>query len=103
MDKVIETIFTIEERATRLMEVTSNEKKALAEENAKKMAEFEAEVAENTKKQIETLQAQLKEESEKELDELTAKTNQKLSDIDSYYEANHEAIARKLFNSIINS
>lgn len=101
MDKVIKTLNTIEARATRIMEVTLNEKAALKEEYSKRLSDYETQINADTAKQLELLKQELDMQAQNALATLESETQKELIRLNEYFEENHTRIAEQIFHSII--
>ena len=60
MDKVIETLFSIEERAQKIMETTANEKLALKNEYDTKKSDYAKQLNVSTQSHLKELESRLK-------------------------------------------
>lgn len=100
MDKVIETLYSIEERAQRIMETTSNEKAALKSEYDLKKSLYEKQVNETTDKKIRELESTLKKQLDDEYNEFKTQTRNSIKTLSMTFEASHVSMAKKIFKQI---
>lgn len=101
MDKVIETLNTIEERAARIMEVTVNEKNSLRDEYSQKIAEYEKKANEDMQDKLKALKTELDRQTVAEIEKQEQNSIKDIDTLKSYYEEHHSKLAEKIFNSII--
>ncbi len=100
MDKVIKTLYSIEERAQRIMETTSNEKKALKAQYDSKKAAYEKEVTHTTDKKIEELGLLLKKQLDEEYNETREETFASIEQLQKTFDENHSRMAKEIFHQI---
>lgn len=100
MDKVIETLYSIEERAQRIMETTSNEKAALKSEYDLKKSLYEKQVNETTDKKIRELESTLKKLSDDEYNEFKTQTQNSIKTLSMAFETSHVSMAKEIFKQI---
>lgn len=101
MDKVIETLYSIEERAQRILETTNNEKNSLREEYDSLKADYEANVNLATKQQLTELELKLKSHFDNEHNEIKKQTQAQIENLNHNFTANHTKVATEIFNQII--
>lgn len=100
MDKVIETIYSIEERAQRIMETTSNEKDALKSEYESKKASYEKDVTDATDKKINELGFLLKKQLDDEYNQIKKQAQDTIASLNHTYETKHAEMAKEIFKQI---
>lgn len=101
MEKVIGRLFDIEKKANQIIERANDEKNELFEENEKAIAKMEADIAEKNHIKIKRLLDRAEQEIELEKKHLLECSNKQLSDLETTYEKNHDALVEKVFQSII--
>lgn len=101
MEKVIGLLFDIEKKANQILERANDEKNELQEENEKAIAKMEAEIAEENNSRINLIVARAEQELEAEKAQLISASSRQLSDIETNFKQNHDALVDKVFKSII--
>lgn len=100
MGKVIETIYSIEERAQRIMETTSNEKNALKSEYDAKKSAYEKDVTDATDKKISELGCLLKKQLDDEYNQIKKQAQDTIASLNQTYETKHAEMAKEIFKQI---
>lgn len=100
MDKVIETLNTIESKAARIVEVTANEKDALRENFTQKIKEYQKNSEELTTKQLKELKENLSLQSKKSLEQFASDSNAEIAALNTYFASHHTELAAQIFQSI---
>lgn len=103
MEKVIQYLDDIEEKASSIVERASEEKKQMNAILESDIRIFEQEVLQTRTSQIAELKLKLEETLQKELSSLEEDCNKQLKDTEQNVAKNREAIVEKLFQSIINN
>lgn len=101
MEKVIGLLFDIEKKANQILERADAEKTELLEENEKAIARMEAEIADENNAKVNQIMAKAEQELEAEKQQLIASSNKQLSDIETNFRQNHDALVDKVFKSMI--
>ncbi len=101
MDKVIETLNIIEERAAHITEATVNEKNVLRESYLKKTSDYERQVEKDTNLQLEKLRDDMGIQIESKLSSYENNSKRERAALKEYFESNHEQLANQIFHSII--
>lgn len=101
MDKVIATLYSIEERAQRIMETTANEKLSLKDYFEGKKRAYEKESNENTRLKLSELSTTLKEQFDNEYTESQKQTEKLVNALSLEFEQNHTKMAEDIFKQII--
>lgn len=101
MEKVISLLFDIERKANQIIERANDEKNELFEENEKAIAQMEAEIAAENNAKIKLIMEEAEKELEAEKQKLIQSCNKQLSDLEINFKSNREALATKIFESII--
>jgi vacuolar-type H+-ATPase subunit E/Vma4 len=101
MEKVIGLLFDIEKKANQILDRANDEKNELLEESEKTIAKMEAEIADENNSKINLIMAQAEKELESEKQQLIAASNKQLSDIETNFKQNYDALVDKVFKSII--
>ncbi len=101
MEKVIGLLFDIEKKANQILERANEEKTELFEENEKAIAKMEADIASENEARINIIVARADGDLEQEKQHLIESCNKQLEELDSQYTKNRDALAEKVFQSII--
>lgn len=101
MDKVIETLNIIEERAAHITQATVNEKNALKESYSKKVSDYEKQVEKDTSMQLEKLRSDMEVRIQSTLSAFESDSKKERAALKAYFEANHEQLASQIFHSIV--
>lgn len=101
MEQILNKLSEIEITARRIMEDADRTKKALSEEMEKKCKDYDAVLEEQTNAKIQKIRADLEKEKDAQLTALIEDTDAAFSDLDSYYEENHERLSEELFKKIL--
>lgn len=101
MEKVINLLYDIEEKANQIVKRASEEKVRLSEALEKDLEKLDQTIdAENAAK-LSALQAQADKDLLNEKQSLIDDCNKQLSEMETYYDHNHGALVDKVFQSII--
>ena len=98
MEQILNKLSEIEATANAIMQDAARQKKALSEEAEKQTREFDAALDKET--EIQKIREDLAREKDARINELRAETEDQLSRLDAYYEANHESLCSELFQKI---
>jgi translation elongation factor EF-1alpha len=101
MEKVINQLFEIENKANQIIENANAQKNVLYEENENCILQMESEIAAHNTAKINALMAQAELELEKERQALLQNSEKQLKDLDDNFKKNHDVIVKKVFDSII--
>lgn len=101
MDKVIATLYSIEERAQRIMETTANEKLSLKDDFKDKKRTYEKETEESTAIRLTRLSSVLQQQFDNEYSESKDLTEKTLTALSQDFERNHTKMAEEIFRQII--
>lgn len=101
MDKVIQTLNIIEERAAHITEATANEKNVLRESYLRKTSDYERQVEKDTNLQLEKLRDDMGIQIETKLSSYEKNSRKERAALREYFESNHEQLANQIFHSII--
>lgn len=101
MDKVIATLYSIEERAQRIMETTANEKLSLKDYFEEKKRAYEKETNESTNLILSQLSTTLKQQFDNEYSESKMQTEKFLKTLSQDFEKNHTKMAEEIFRQVI--
>ncbi len=100
MEQILNKLSEIEATANAIMQDAAKQKQALSEEAEKQTKEFDASVEKETGTEIQKIREDLAREKDARINELRTETEDQLSRLDAYYEANHEDLCQKLFQKI---
>lgn len=100
MDKVIETLFSIEERAQKIMEATANEKLALKNEYDAKKSDYEKQLKASAQSRLKESEARLKAHYDEEYKETRQRTTESITTLCENFKKNHTEMARSIFAQI---
>lgn len=100
MEQILNKLSEIEATANAIMQDATRQKQALSEEAEKKAREFDAGLEKETSEQILKIRNDLEQEKDVRIAQLRQATEEQLTRLDSYYEANHEQLATELFRKI---
>lgn len=101
MDKVIATLYSIEERAQKIMETTANEKLSLKETFEEKKRVYEQTASDNINQKLSDLKVSLQKQFDEQYLESKTRTEKQLENLNEDFEKNHSQMAMNLFNRII--
>lgn len=101
MDKVIATLYSIEERAQRIMETTANEKLSLKDYFEDKKHAYEKEADESTSLTLSELSTTLKQQFDNEYFQSKKQTEEAIKVLSQDFEKNHAKMAEEIFRQII--
>lgn len=100
MEQILNKLSEIEATANAIMQYAARQKKALSEEAEKQTREFDAALEKETGTEIQKIREDLAREKDARINELRTETEDQLSRLDAYYEANHESLCSELFQKI---
>ena len=98
MEQILNKLSEIEATANAIMQDAARQKKALSEEAEKQTREFDAALEKETGTEIQKIREDLARDAR--INELRTETEDQLSRLDAYYEANHESLCSELFQKI---
>lgn len=101
MEDVIQKLAEIETAASRIMNDVTEQKKKLAEENERKIREFDAEIDKNTTDSLQKIRQNLEVHMKEELEKQKTGTDAVVKEMEDYYHDNHQVLATKLYNTIL--
>lgn len=101
MEKVINLLYEIEEKANRIIDRVSEEKTVLYQQSLEDIGKFDRKLEGETKKKLNELKAKLDREVEKER-QIMIRSNDKLQkDLEQNYKKNHDKFVSTIFHNII--
>ena len=100
MEQMLNKLSEIEATANAIMQDAARQKQALSEEAEKQIKDFDASLETKTSAEIRKIREDLAREKDARITQLRAETEDQLSRLDSYYEANHETLSKELFQKI---
>lgn len=100
MEQILNKLSEIEATANAIMQDAARQKKALSEEAEKQTREFDAHLKKKPAPRSRRSSEDLAREKDARINELRTETEDQLSRLDAYYEANHESLCSELFQKI---
>lgn len=101
MEKVINLLYDIEEKANRIISRTEEQKNSKRREIDHELSLFESSLMDETNKQIQVLQNQADEELELERKALIDDCTKQIEQLESNFTMNHDALVERVFQNII--
>lgn len=101
MERIINLLYEIEEKANKIVNRASDEKIQLYESLQNEMKEFDARIALEYECKLQTMQEQANKELEKEQQALEEEYKKQLASLEDYYKLHHDEIVDELFCNII--
>lgn len=100
MEKVINLLSDIEEKANKILNRTSEEKSDLEKELIKNIEALENNIDLNTQKELDRLKATMDKELTVELDQLIKDSTKNLAEIELAFKTNHDLYVEQIFQNI---
>lgn len=101
MEKVLNLLYDIEEKANRIVSRTNEQKNAKRREIEQELSLFENSLTEETNKQIQVLQDEADKELELERKALIDDCAKQLENLETTFTMNHDAFVERVFQNII--
>lgn len=101
MDLVVNRLSEIESAAVRILNEADIQNKELDEISAKHIEEYDAKIDSETEQKLQALNKELEQQMESELARLRQDTDKVIRTIDADYKANHEKLADKILQKLI--
>ncbi len=101
MEKVITVLSEIEDKATKILDRTKDQKQQLYEQLNRDIAKLEQEIRTETNTKLARLQETMDTEIEEEKRALLKNCEEELVSLDTAFQTNHEALAEEIFARII--
>jgi len=101
MEKVLNLLYDIEEKANRIISRTEEQKKNKRREIDQELALFESSLTEETNEKIQALQTKADQELELEKKALLDDCSKQLIELETSFNTNHDAYVEQIFNNII--
>lgn len=101
MERVINLLYDIEEKANRILDRASEEKNLLHDQLQKDITKLDEEIKNNTRSKISALQDNMNQEIERERQILIESSEKHLRDLEANFKANQETLVNKIFKNII--
>lgn len=101
MEKVINLLNDIEEKAAKILDSTNSEKILLQKELDEKIIKLDEEIQKDTEKKLSELQNEINKEIEIEKNKLITNCNKRLDELDNYFTKKHDKLVYKVFQNII--
>lgn len=102
MEKVINMLFEIEEKANHIIERANEEKTSLHDALEKKLIQMEQKIAKENYNKIHLLQSQIDLEFKKEEQLLIQHSEKQLIEIEAQFIKNHDVYVHNIFQRMIN-
>ncbi len=102
MEKIIQYLYDIEEKADVIVNRASEEKKRLNASLEKQILEYNESVLKERTAKIDLLKSKVHEDLEKELALLNEDCNKQINTMEQYFHEHHKELIDKLFQNIIN-
>ena len=100
MEQILNKLSEIEATANAIMQDAARQKQALSEEAEKQTKAFDASLDSETSTEIQKIREDLVREKDARITQLRTETEDQLSRLDAYYEANHGTLCQELFQKI---
>lgn len=100
MEQILNKLSEIEATANAIMQDAARQKQALSEEAEKQTKDFDASLDTETSTEIQKIREDLAREKDARITQLRTETEDQLSRLDAYYEANHGTLCKELFQKI---
>ena len=97
---VIETLSSIDTRASQIMENALAQKKALAKEFDEKARIMSDQIQSQCQSRMETLTRELDEENARQIKKMSMQAREDLAALDENYKTNHDHYVREIFSRI---
>lgn len=101
MEKVINLLYDIEEKANRIISRTDDQKNAKRREIDDELSIYESSLSDETNKQIQVLQDQADKELELERKALIDDCAKQMEQLETTFTMNHDAFVERVFQNII--
>jgi hypothetical protein len=101
MEKVINQLYEMEEKANIIINRVPEEKKLLYDQLNKNMEMFDIQISKDTQDKLHVLQDKLDTEVQKEYQVLLSTNEQYLKDLESNFQNNYNTLVDKVFHNII--
>lgn len=101
MEKVINLLYEIEEKANQIINRANEEKVQLHNQLEKDIASLDTQISKDNDAKLNILKEQADKELVKEKQSLIDDCNKQLSNMDSYYKQNHNSLVEKIFQRLI--
>jgi hypothetical protein len=103
MEKVINLLYDIEEKAHQIVNRAMEEKVSLHAAFDKNLEQLDQTIAADNAAKLSVLQAQIDKELAQEKQSLIDDCNKQLASLEEHYKRDHDAIVEKTFHSLIQS
>lgn len=101
MEKVINLLNDIEEKANHILDRAAEEKKSLNQQMNQKLAQLDASIDAETKTKLDALKARMDNEVALETKVLIEKSNEQLKEMEDSFRKKHDTLADEIFRQII--
>lgn len=103
MERVIELLYDIEEKANQIVKRASDEKKRLNSSLEQDIKRFDESILEEQREKLIILKQQIQNELSKDREALLNDCSKQIDEMELYYKNNHEQLVDKVIQSIINN
>lgn len=101
MEKVINLLYEIEEKANTIMKRADDEKLTLHQELEQNIKQFEKDISEKNKQKLDVLHEKVNKDLQTEIQSLKDDSEKQLKELEYYFSTNHDALVNKVFQHII--
>lgn len=101
MEKVINVLYEIEEKANRILDRTAQEKTKLYNRLQTNLEKLDTDIKQDTNDQLDLLKNNMEAEIAKERFAQTEECNKQLTAMEQTYMTNHDALVEKVFQRMI--
>ncbi|MDO5291148.1 MAG: hypothetical protein Q4F05_00220 [bacterium] len=101
MEKVINVLSEIEDKATTILDRTQDQKQQLYEQLNKDLAKLDSDIKADTASKIDRMQEDMEQDIEKERLALISDCQKQLASLQQTFDKDHNALVNKVFAQII--
>ncbi len=101
MEKVINVLSEIEDKASKILDRTQDQKQQLYEQLNKDLAKLETDIKADTTAKIDAVQKDMELDIASERKKLLADCQHQIDDLQQSYEKNHDQLVDSIFQSIL--
>ncbi len=103
MEKVIQLLYDIEEKANLIVKRVSDEKKRLNTIYEQEIERFNKEITKERNDKLDVLKSQVEKDLDKERTALLDDCNKQLISLETYYKNSHDDLVDQIFQKIISN
>jgi superfamily II DNA or RNA helicase len=101
MEKVLNYLNEIEEKANRIIERADDEKLVLQKDLDQRILDLEKYISDENKKKLDELQNELNKDLDNEITKLKMESKKQLEELETYFNTNHVTFVDTLFQKIV--